>query len=584
MEDMEGRTPLEITCLSEWIKEESDCNEITAKLIKETLKFQMDLFLRLLKIIDTKNMVIIFEIITTLIKKRIKPEKVLINMINFYDQDSKLTPLKLAIEKDYPKIVKILIDAGAKFDLPNGEIYISIVANSCSVDVLKVLNEYSKFNLFATTRQDQNALHIAAQSKSDFKLEFLKQFFQLAEKKSSDKLLKLIMHKDDTLDKNCPIIYFIETESYLLVELLLKICPKQLYEKLDRNENCLIHLIARKGSIQLLEILSKNKYFKVLNKKNAETQTALHIATANKHPSGFILNLIEILKSSKTDLYINDNDCNKMTPLNYVIRNNDIECFKKLIELLYDIIKKDTIDKLLLYSAEIGSIEILKFLIETYALHDKYSNLARVAFENGQFKVLKALFQIKKDRIDLLYNDMEGNNLFHICARQNNLAGFRFLVTNFKKFEDVRSITDCLVQENAFEETILHISTKHRHFEFIQEILETSFDLVDSDFSTIDQFRNILVFAKDQNEETCLYIANDLFIQTQKEIEIHKQNQKKNQNQKEKERVNDLLIQAEIEKEKCKEIANFLFFKYYDLDFKFEVYIFKKIKIILFFH
>jgi hypothetical protein len=57
---------------------------------------------------------------------------------------------------------------------------------------------------------------------------------------------------------------------------------------------------------------------------------------------------------------------------------------------------------------------------------------AQIAFKNGQFDILVELVRSNSNFINLLENDKDGNSLFHICAQDSNIKGFKYLVKNLE--------------------------------------------------------------------------------------------------------------------------------------------------------
>jgi len=240
-------------------------------------------------------------------------------------------------------------------------------------------------------------------------------------------------------------------------------------------------------------------------------------------------------------VYLNEKDSSSSIPLFVSIKNNNIDVAELLLSY-YDekMLEELNNNRLLIeYVAQFGSIDMLILLEKKLERLEIGNKSSIIAFENGRFEILEKLVSINSNLMNLLENDTDGNSLFHICAQNNNIKGFKYLIKSLKKLQDEsapKSLKECLTQVNSFKQTILHVASLHGYFEFVKEILETNYD-----FPGIDRFRSDLVFAIDNEEDNCLLIALNGFKSKQS---------------------NNKMFQ---------DIANYLWSKYYDLEFIFKV-------------
>lgn len=271
-------------------------------------------------------------------------------MFNYYHENEKITPLQIAIEKNLIIIVTILLECDVKLTFPNGDNVINVIAKTCSI---KILDDFGKeFDLFATNKMNQNAIHSLTESISENKIEFLDKYYDLIKQKSIK--LKDLFNKKDEYD-NYPIQKAVLKDDVAVAKWIISKDLKQLTKKLDSENNSFFHLIAKTNSLPMLDMIINNKFNvfdqgKVTNKKN---QNVLHIALSNSTSSlDFIKKLIQFLTDKNQNLndYLHEADKSNFIPLFYAIKNNNISIF----EYLFERIKPEDLNKLSREAFDIG--------------------------------------------------------------------------------------------------------------------------------------------------------------------------------------------------------------------------------------
>ncbi len=551
-----NKTPLEVAL-------EMNCDTELIELIIDNFEgkdLDNDFFFRLLKLkttdlVEESSIEYVITQLATMIKANINMIKFKFlsvgKMVNYYaEKEEKVTPLQLAIEKNLTKIAFVLIKLGAGLNFPDGEKAITVLAKNCSIEMLEMLNKEYRLDLFAMNSSDQNALHLAANSSaiSTQKEQFFKIYIEIVEERlPPNKSLNkdLLSKRDKTTEKDWPISIAMKKNCCSIVKMLIEKDRDQLHLIQDENGNNLTHLVAEIGSIDMLKML-KDEKFNIFEKNtsiNKQNQNMLHIAVFKNHSKQFIEALKNLFDANNKDIsvYLNEKDSSSSIPLFVSIKNNNIDVAELLLSY-YDekMLEELNNNRLLIeYVAQFGSIDMLILLEKKLERLEIGNKSSIIAFENGRFEILEKLVSINSNLMNLLENDTDGNSLFHICAQNNNIKGFKYLIKSLKKLQDEsapKSLKECLTQVNSFKQTILHVASLHGYFEFVKEILETNYD-----FPGIDRFRSDLVFAIDNEEDNCLLIALNGFKSKQS---------------------NNKMFQ---------DIANYLWSKYYDLEFIFKV-------------
>ena len=180
----------------------------------------------------------------------------------------------------------------------------------------------------------------------------------------------------------------------------------------DKNGNLPIHYVAKSGSTDVLKILLQNNAFSF--KTNSDKKNPLHIAAANnKHK--FIRDYLEFEKT-----YASNNS-------NYI-----------------------------------PSVKILD--------NDKHSPLFQ-AIKSGHTKCVELLVSSNMDEIDLSSQDINGNTIYHLCAKFNNHDSLSYLLNR----KDLRFL-DPIYIKNNHEDTPLHVAAKHENLEIIKLISQKLYD------------------------------------------------------------------------------------------------------------
>ena len=119
---------------------------------------------------------------------------------------------------------------------------------------------------------------------------------------------------------------------------------------------------------------------------------------------------------------------------------------------------------------------------------------------NGHLECVRELFapgtMSLNDLLSLENTDCDDRNVFHLCACQNQLECFNFLMDHFPRDKDM-----VLFSRDKEENTVLHVAAKFGHLDFVQDVL----DKVRA--AGGGSMLKHLVLIKNSDEQTLLHLA-----------------------------------------------------------------------------
>ena len=257
------------------------------------------------------------------------------------------------------------------------------------------------------TNLENSPLHLTCRNSKE-KYDLAKKLLEKINSTSTNEnnyILDLITNLDPKRQSLLQIV--IENSHYNILDLIFE--KYYMYDDLpDKNGNLPIHLVAKNGSKEALNILIKYKAMSF--KPNIESDYPLHIAALNNRPQ-FITTFIAYEKEYFESLEGIQNlvpgvrclNKEKQTPLYTAIINSNLKC----VEILVNI-----------------------------------------------------------EHVELNFRDMSGSSIYHICALYNNIEALRYLLTRKnKKFAEPLYIKD------NNDETPVHIACKLGFLEVVKLIL-----------------------------------------------------------------------------------------------------------------
>lgn len=272
--------------------------------------------------------------------------------------------------------------------------------------------------------------------------------------KSNKNYLEQLSKKED-LNRQTILHISIENNHLKTVDLLLREYNFNREQSDSQTGNLPIHIAAKNGSIDMLNLLIK--YDAVSFKSNNNHENALHIAALNNRHR-FIH---EFLKYEKS-LITHRKDCATKIDSNYM----PCICYC------------DSVD--------------LKNHILCIRQRDKhfYTPLMRAIASDNQ----KCVDELITDKyVELDCKDKDGLSIFHLCTEFNN-------VDTLKHLFQLNSISaDLIYSRDNFENTILHSSCANGNLEIVKLILNKIYDGNNS----LEQ----ILYAKNRDGQTCFHIA-----------------------------------------------------------------------------
>jgi ankyrin repeat protein len=228
---------------------------------------------------------------------------------------------------------------------------------------------------------------------------------------------------------------------------------------------------------------SSEELIKVFNRFDTYKQTVLNIAIDNNH-----LRIIDyILKEYNMLNIISIEDKNGNLPIHYVAKSGSVDVLKILVQNNALSFKSNSDKKNPLHIA--ASNNKHKFIREyleyenNYAVNnskyvhsvkaldnDKHSPLFQ-AIKSGHTKCVELLVSSNSDDIDLSAQDINGNTIYHLCAKFNNHDSLSYLLNRKEQ-----KYLDPIYVKNGHEDTPLHLAAKHENLEIIKLISQKLYD------------------------------------------------------------------------------------------------------------
>jgi ankyrin repeat protein len=113
----------------------------------------------------------------------------------------------------------------------------------------------------------------------------------------------------------------------------------------------------------------------------------------------------------------------------------------------------------------------------------------------GNHKCAEEMLSGWPDGIDFDTKDVEGNSIFHICARYNNTMSLKLLTNKYF----VRT-AETILAKNSLDETVLHVACQFGNLEVIKIILDKLFQSTSVSASG-------LLYNQNKDGRTCFHIA-----------------------------------------------------------------------------
>jgi ankyrin repeat protein len=282
-------------------------------------------------------------------------------------------------------------------------------------------------------------------------------------------LLKKALSQRNSRNK-LPLHICIENSHVKLVELLIKY-NADVNERGGNIDEHPIHMAAKIGSIEIMEILDQNGAdLTVVNKKN---ENLLHIA-AISNQFDFILKYFENekIKDSPNYATVHATNLREQTPLLLAAANDNVESIDVLLKFNANIDDRDIEENSIFHlCAFYNNIGIFKYLLE---LPNFVSN------EENLLSILK-----QTDKYD--------NTFVHIACKNNNLDILKFFFSS-KLLDHLKA--ELVFAKNNYEQTGFHISCFEGHYEVVKFFL------------TIEIFnQSALIQDVDETFNTCLHLA-----------------------------------------------------------------------------
>lgn len=224
------------------------------------------------------------------------------------------------------------------------------------------------------------------------------------------------------------------------------------------------------------------------------------------------LNLVERLieKIKKEDLNecLNIKDSYGYTPVFLAIKNGNYDLAELLINKYH--VKLNTTggpykNSAIHFAAQIGDIRMLDLIKDITNLNAKNSNNENAFHLAVLFRKHDFLRKLKEilGEINLAVFTSEHMNVLHLCARESNIEGFGYILSELESSEERGQELLRLTSNN--NSNILHIATENNNFEFISNFLDKKLqDLVGNES---DKVAEQLVLGKNDSGKNCFHIA-----------------------------------------------------------------------------
>jgi len=277
------------------------------------------------------------------------------------------------------------------------------------------------------------------------KLNFVEQIF--------DKLKNSSEQKIPTIFKNLDIFETLILNNHLnIIEFVLKEFGSYLIDRVDNNGNQLVHLAAKNGSTDLLNICIMHNA--VSFKTNLNNDNALHIAAIN--------NRFNFIK----DFLIYENNLRKNS--NTLIAED---------ESLINENKEELNDQ------HIPCVQCFN--------KNNFTPLF-LAIIGGHLKCVEAL--ASSEDVDYAAQDQEGNTIYHKCAELNNFESIRYLLTR----KESKYLEPLYIKNNNHDH-VVSTASNYGNLEVIRLVLSKIYD----GFTSPESY----LLELNQSGQNCFHIA-----------------------------------------------------------------------------
>jgi ankyrin repeat protein len=286
-------------------------------------------------------------------------------------------------------------------------------------------------------------LHLACRHKNE-KLEIVKTYLY---KIFDNKKFQQCIYKEDK-HKQTILHISIENNHINIVELLFRNFAINTDLRESQDGNLPIHSAAKNGSLEMFSLLQK--YDAVSFETNKNMENALHIASSHNR-SKFIS---EFLKYEKA--YINSDDNERFVKCACACRSGEthVSCKK--------------------------------------GIDNRNFTPLLTALATCNQRCVEELIDDEKESNTL---DLNGNTMYHVCAKYDNFESLKYLFLKTNEKNDV----SLFAVKNSLDETILHLSSRNGNLEMTNFI----FNKMHESNSNLDE----LVYNKNNNGQTCFHIA-----------------------------------------------------------------------------
>jgi ankyrin repeat protein len=387
-----------------------------------------------------------------------------------------MTPLHLACKYGQEDVAELLINQMDKDKLINF-----------------ILNETSINN------NSDLPLHFVCKLK-DEKIQIIKHYLNKINVNNNDHQYDEILKKQDYYSKQTILHLALENNHLNIAELIFqdyinnnnntKLFKNDLKE--DKNGNLLIHLAARLGSIEILNLL--RKYDAISFGLNNKGENALHVASQYNR-SKFIHELLKY----ESYLMNNNEDCdNNNTHFIQCICKCKIDSnnHKPLVR-----IKDNRSYTPLLTAISNSNQKCVEILIQNeYIQLDECidstngNSIYHICIENDNYETLKHLIENNNNNIELLM--LKNNNdetLLHVACRKGNQEITSLLMN---KLSELNLITDdFLLSKNKAGQNCFHLAVQNGYFNLIEYFLKKK------------KLLNFVTKQLDNQSNTCLHLA-----------------------------------------------------------------------------
>jgi ankyrin repeat protein len=293
-------------------------------------------------------------------------------------------------------------------------------------------------------------LHVAARNKNE-KYELVKRMLEKIRKASAEesrsKLLSVALRKEDTGRQ--PLLHIaVENGHINIVELLLRDYGVDKEQRDSKHGNLPIHVAARTGSVEMLQVLQKHDAFSF--KQNNNMETALHVAAANNRIR-FIRKFMRHEKHLMRRAREQEDDYEHEYVGGAGAGDEDEH---SLVCMCRCDIGVDHVPSVLVCNKQMYTP-----LMSAVAAGNQrcVEELLQAASGDGSGDLTaSALVNVR---------DKDGNSIYHICAERNNIDSLSYLL------EKNILNKEMLMSKNSAYENVLHVACKSGNMEIVKLIM-----------------------------------------------------------------------------------------------------------------